>query len=372
MSIGVKFVGNPEDHTGYGRAGMYMLEAMHSAGIQVSLRAVRFLSDKMNLPKHIEDMKSAIVRYNYVIIELTPEHFPIYRESGKYNIGYFFWEADRIPDEWVRCCNMMNEIWVPCQSNKNACINSGVTVPVKVVPQPTPMDHNAGKILVPGITSSTYIFYSIFQWTARKNPECLLNAYFKAFHSGEDVILLLKTYHTNDSDKDIKMIMSSIDGVRNKAAGSLRIEVGQLPKIYFLSKIISDSQIMALQNTGHCFVTAARGEGWNIPAAIAMFLQQPIISPSYGGVVDFLKPTEYYPVDCKNMIPVSGMPWIKWYESNQNWCDPSYTSLAKNMRKVFDRNVRLVSYPDNIMKSISIVGVGRLIHKLLSSGGGGK
>ena len=362
---GVKFVGNPEDHTGYGRAGLYMIEAMLSAGIPVCLRSVNFLSQKMKLPSRIEYLKSNNIKYGTVFMELTPENFPAYKEHGKRNVGYFFWETDRIPQQWVSDCNKMDEIWVPCRSNMDACLVAGVNVPIRIVPQPCPRPNTRRKVWIPGADSETYIFYSIFQWTERKNPQCLLRAYWEAFHSGENVILVIKTYASGDSQKDIDTISRSIGNWRAEAQRSTGASSENMGKVYFLSKILSDEQMDNLQNTGNCFVTAARGEGWNIPAANALMMGQPVISPPYGGVVDMMKKDDYYSVPRGKMIPVSGMPWIKWYESNQRWCDPPVDGVANALRRVFDNNIRSVDY-GGLINDISVEGVGKLVKRILS------
>ena len=363
--VGVKFVGNPEDHTGYGRAGLYMLEALYSAGVPVVLSGVNFIANSQGLPTHIAAMQSAKVDYKSVIIELTPDHFPIYREPGKRNIGYFFWEADRIPREWVRCCNLMDEIWVPCRSNAAACAKSGVGAKIVIVPQPTPKPLSDKKIWVPGVDSETYIFYSIFQWTERKNPKCLIDAYLDAFHGNENVMLIVKSYLAGDSAKEVKIIRDSILSRKRAASKTYGVDNSALGRVFFASKILSDDGIDRLQHSGHCFVTAARGEGWNIPAAIAIMIGQPVISPSYGGVVDMLALGDYYSVPNDKMIPVSGMPWIEWYESNQNWCDPSRPAIAKHMRTVFDEKIKQVSYGD-LPERISIKGVGEIVRDRLA------
>ena len=363
--LGIKFVGNPEDHTGYGRAGLYMLEAMYSAGVRVRLNAVKFINGSaQQLPQHISAMQTDICKYSTVMIELTPDHFPIYLESGKFNIGYFFWETDMIPMEWVRCCNMMDEIWVPCKSNADACVKSGVRTKIRIVPQPTPRPSHDKKIWIPGSDVDTYIFYSIFQWTERKNPQCLLTAYWEAFHNNENVVLVVKSYSFNDGDSAIKTIKDAM--AQWKAAAMEKYGVGEdaLGKVYFISKILSDDCIDRLQNSCHCFVTAARGEGWNIPAAIAVTLGQPIISPTYGGIVDMMDPKDYYSVPRGRMISVTGMLWIKWYEPNQKWCDPSSSAIANQMRVVFDEKIKKVSYGD-LPERISINGVGKIVRDRL-------
>ena len=364
MIKGIKFVGNPEDHTGYGRAGLYMIESLLSARIPTTIRTVNFLKQKMKLPDHIAALRGASIEYDTVLTELTPENFPAYKEPGKRNIGYFFWETSRIPKKWVDACQCLDELWLPCSSNADACRRSGVKVPIRIIPQPTPLPAHNKRVWIPGADDDTYVFYSIFQWTERKNPSCLLRAYWNAFHNKENVILVIKSYMAGDSAREIDLITQTMSSIKKEMATTLGVSEDSLCKVYFISKIISDDHITRLQNSGHCFVTAARGEGWNIPAAQAILLGQPIISPSYGGVVDFLTHKEYYSVSCRGMIQVSGMSWIKWYESNQKWCDPSYISMSIHMRTVFEQRITKVPY--SISKTITIDGVGNAIKVALS------
>ena len=363
--LGVKFVGNPEDHTGYGRAGLYMLEALYSAGVRVRLNTVKFINSSVQqLPQHIRAMQTDNFDYNTVLIELTPDHFPIYLEAGKFNIGYFFWETDTIPRVWVRCCDLMDEIWVPCKSNADACVKSGVKTKIRIVPQPTPRPSHDKKIWIPGSDTDTYIFYSIFQWTERKNPQCLLDAYWEAFHGDENVVLVVKSYSSGDGDSEVKIIKDAMTQWKTAAAKKYNVSKDALGKVYFISKILSDDCIDRLQNSGHCFVTAARGEGWNIPAAIAVMLGQPIISPTYGGIVDMMDPKDYYSVPRGRMILVAGMAWIKWYEPSQKWCNPSSSAIAKQMREVFGGKIKKASYGD-LPEKISINGVGKIVRDTL-------
>jgi len=360
-SLKVKFVGNPEDHTGYGRACLYTLEAMRSAKIKFTLHTVNFLPGPIKMPDYLEAAKNSSLNYDFVITELTPDNFTRNYERDKYNIGYFFWETDKIPEIWTKHCNRMDEVWVSCESNKRACIKGGVTVPIRIIPQATNFTKPHGKLWIPGATNETYIFYSIFQWTPRKNPECLINSYLRAFNSKDNTILVLKTYAARDSVPEIEMIKKIIRQAKITIAKELKVLVSDLPKIYYLSKIISDEQIYKLHNTGHCFVTAARGEGWNVPGTIALLSGQPIISPGSGGVVDMMDTSEYYNVPCNKMVPVTGMPRIVWYNADQNWCDPSAEHMKNRMREVFDKQIKHVDYRKDLLESVTIKGVGRTI-----------
>ncbi len=38
----------------------------------------------------------------------------------RYNIGYWLWELEEFPDEWVPCFNCVDEIWAPSEFVCNA------------------------------------------------------------------------------------------------------------------------------------------------------------------------------------------------------------------------------------------------------------
>jgi hypothetical protein len=359
---GIKFIGNPQDHTGYGRASLNTILAILSAKIPIMVENRSFVAReaRIPLPNELVSLIKPQIPYSHVIVQLTPEFFSRAKETGKTNIGYFFWETDKLPVSWTRACNTMDEIWVPCESNRLACLNSGVVVPIRIVPQAMSLHTHTRKILIPKVDKQTYIFYSIFQWTERKNPKCMLQAYWSAFTKNDNVMLVLKAYGADDSPSSINLIKNTIG--RYKAEIAEGKSLHDLPPVYLLPKIISDDDIACLHNTGHCLVSTARGEGWNMSAATAILMNKPIISSVYGGVVDFFDQTEYYAVNSNGMIPVSGMPWIKWYTSDQHWDDPNCASVARLMREVFNEQTKIVQYRDIGM---DIASVGQLIGRLI-------
>ena len=58
----------------------------------------------------------------------------LYKNDGRYKIGFTMLETTGIPAEWVRQCNLMDEVWVPSSFNEKTFRDSGVKVPVHVIP----------------------------------------------------------------------------------------------------------------------------------------------------------------------------------------------------------------------------------------------
>ncbi len=355
---GVKFVGNPEDHTGYGRACLNTILALLKTKIPITLCNIRFIHNtKQPLPPEIKARIDVKIPYDTVIVQCTPSSSVQFFEPGKKNIIYFFWETDCIPSVWVDACNSAQEIWVACQSNKDACIKSGVTTPIRIVPQAMSLHTHSQRLYLPGVTPNTYVFYNIFQWTPRKNPRAMLHAYWKAFTAMDDVLLVVKTYGSSDNNQDVERIKSEIKNYKAE------LQLSSFPRLWFIHKIISDFTIESLHNTAHCFVSSSKGEGWNMSLATSAMLNKPIISSTYGGLVDFMSPEDYYSVDSSKWESVSGMSWIQWYEKTQKWTDPNIEDLSLKMRQVFDENVRHVEY--EIAKNITLEAVGAQMRELL-------
>ena len=62
-----------------------------------------------------------------VINHSVPDTFA---KSLKYSVGFTFWETNRLPTDWVRDCNNMDEIWTCSKAMQEVFINSGITKPV--------------------------------------------------------------------------------------------------------------------------------------------------------------------------------------------------------------------------------------------------
>ena len=124
--------------------------------------------------------------------------------SRAYKIGYFYWEADRLPLSWERMISQVNELWVPCQLVEQACRKAKFKGPIKLIPTPSDPWETNQRLIIPSDVSNQYIvsddvfkFYSIFQWHERKGYKELLQAYYKTFNEDDNVILILKVNPLN-------------------------------------------------------------------------------------------------------------------------------------------------------------------------------
>lgn len=315
------------DYSGYGEAARNDVAALQAAGLLVHGEMLRYTADTVNLGRHAETVKQAVntpPMYDIKIIHTTPDQFGRYAELGKYNIGRLFWETTRLPSQFVEGCNKCDEIWTGSEANKTAAIKSGVTVPIYIIPQAMDTEIERPQPLeIEGFDG--HLFYSIFEWTDRKNPEALIAAYLNAFRNGENVGLLLKTYFRDFTFLNKERIRQQIRQLvaENSKLGS--------PPIFFYGDLLDRQSMWRLHATGDCFVSAHRGEGWGVPQVEAALMGNNVISTNYGGVHEWL-PADYCDLLPYNFVRVSGMEHsTKWYTPDQEWADIDIDLLARTM-----------------------------------------
>lgn len=332
---GVKYIGPVFDGSGYAEAARNYVLSIYRKGYPITLAPISFEKTRPNLGKDGEILQSLVnnkIPYDKVIVHSTPDLWQNFtRFDEKYIIGYTVWESSRIHPVWTEACNKANEIWLPCEWNMELFKESGVTTPLYKIPHAidVPDLSTLPNFNLDGVSEDTFVFYSIFQWQERKNPYALLTAYSSAFSGVEDVILVMKTYrfdHSGDKEAIKKLIME----YRNF------INLEKFPKMFLVVENMSRENIMALHRRGDCFVLFQHSEGWGLPHFEAAACGKPVITPGYGGQVDFLNESNSYLTNY-TLSPVTGMNHFSpYYRADQYWCETDMKHSIETMRHVYE------------------------------------
>jgi len=328
----IKYCGSFLDSSGYGSANRAFIAALFIAGVDVTTELAVHMKEQVNVHWTGElaiNLKNRNISYQVKIIHLTPDLYENYVEKGKYNIGHLFWEVDKLPQDWVDKCNRMDEIWTSSAHMVELFKSCGVKVPVYAFAQPIDIsmaDKDYKKYALIGHTG--LLFYSIFQWIERKNPKLLLKAFWEAFEGHDDVSLLLKTFR-------LSYDQSEFDKIRNDIWEWKR-EMGKgiFPKVYLTSKAMHHDEIMRVHRTGDVFVLPHRGEGWNRCIAESLLMGNVVTATARGGIHEYLRDEHYFGLPSK-MVPVTEVPWIKFYTKDQNWAEADKEYLIKTMKYIY-------------------------------------
>jgi len=261
-----------------------------------------------------------------VRVFFEPAHFLSY-EPGVKTVSFCQWETTRIrnyvvggkePTNWVHMMNECAAVMTSSTSAATAYKHSGVEVPVYVNSGPIHDFEEKDELGVAGLVKHAktgdvipkkdrpIVIGYMAQWSPRKNIEAFIRDVTIAFNGNKNVVALLKTYRSSHFDSS-KQIMEAARVVRNSC------RVTTAPDMFMVTDKLTDQEIEQFYNVIDVYYCPSRGEGFNVPAAMAASAGVPVIAGKFGGHADFLH------VDM--LLPGSFSPCLGMgnYDSNQYW-----------------------------------------------------
>lgn len=366
--MNIKYVGPVQDYSGYGEANRHDIGALLSAGIKVTVKSPKYtleIADFGKLGETINELIGKPMDYDVVILHTTPNVYPSLMEKGKYHIGRVFWETDKLPADFAKACQSMDEIWTGSEFNARAIRNAGVTKPIYLIPEAIDTELDISSIETYKVPNDNdYKFYSIFEWTERKNPTALLSAYWLEFENTENVSLTLKTYIDNFTPEKKREIDLNFSRIKR------RLGLSNFAPVYMYKNLMDRHQLYRLHKTFNCYVSAHRGEGWGIPQMEALVMGNPVISTNCGGIHEYLENNISALLPPFDLVPLLGNNRNQhWYTQDQNWAEVDIWELRKALRWCFDNQEKAKKIGLNgrnvVRNKFSFNSVGLLMKKRL-------
>lgn len=243
------------------------------------------------------------------------------RNQGRYKIGYTMLEVDGFPAEWVRQANRMDEVWVPSAFNRDGFLRSGLERPVHVIPLGVDTSYFHPGVAAWPNPAGEFVFLSLFEWGERKEPWLLLKTFNEVFSAREPVRLLCKIMNR---DPQLKL-KEEIRRLRLRESG------GRISYLFNLE--FEHYQLGSLYRSADCFVTASRGEGWDMPLMEAMACGLPAIATDWGAHQEFVHAGIAYPLQVRGTVPARAK--CPYYEGF-SWADPDPDHLRHLLREVYE------------------------------------
>lgn len=361
----IRYCGPARDYSGYGEANRHDIAALVAAGIDVTGQFPSYvleISDYGKLGDLMSRIEGAPLGCRIKILHTTPNVYKQFMEPGMYHIGRVFWETDKLPLDFAANVQLMDEIWTGSEFNAQAIRNAGVTKPIYVIPEA--IDTDVGSI-DPYIIEDkkSYKFYSMFEWTERKNPAALLEAFWREFENTPDVTLTIKTYVDNFTPDKKNEINQYIKRIKKT------LDLNRFAPLYLYRNLMDRHQIYRFHNTFDCFVSAHRGEGWGIPQMEAMLMGKPVISTNVGGIHEYLRHKKSALLIPFEMVQVENSRNNQWYTPDQKWAQISVPELRKALRWAYDNQKKArdigLKGKDVVENEFSLKAVGAKMRKRL-------
>jgi hypothetical protein len=314
----------PFDTTGYGQASLAVLKSLRTFA-NVTPKVLNLGGCyELNEEEKSYFNETGVADYDAVIQMSLPEHFTYDARAG-INIGWFFWESDRLPQWWVNPLKTMDMIFVSNKTTLQASINSlGHKANLRVVPIPCDPEiykkEHTGFNIKFNSNKKPYIFYSIGEWTERKNYRDLVRAFHLAFDPNDPVELIIKTGGATD-----EQIWGDINTVKQSLG--LYEDIDHYKKEIIINQPLPYKSILSMHQNCDCFVSTSLGEGWSLPTFDAYAFGNPTISPVSFEENNFSDFHLYRSEERCNQPPL--------YTGDQKMYRPSVDQVIRCMREAY-------------------------------------
>lgn len=327
---GINLIGNIRAETGLGQSCRLVADELEASGIPYSIYQYDQLGvmSEGRYPQY-ESKISSELPYNINLIHINPHELGLAFQqmhdkiwNGRYNIGFWLWELEDFPDEWVPCFHCMDEIWTPSKFITD-CIQKKtdlkvVTIPYHVsltIPEKGKYDYR--KQL--GLPTDKFLFLMMYDRTSmteRKNPKAVIEAFKMAFSKDDEVGLVIKI--NNPSEKEINFIRSMLPEHNN---------------VYFITEILERKQVNELIYCVDAVVSLHRAEGFGLVLAEAMLLGTPTIATNWSSNTEFMTKETACMVDVE-MVTLDRN--IGSFKKGNRWAEPDVKQGAEYMRKLYN------------------------------------
>ncbi|MEP5766282.1 MAG: glycosyltransferase family 4 protein [Halieaceae bacterium] len=247
---------------------------------------------------------------------------------GRYNIGYWAWELEEFPDEWLPAIALLDEIWVPSDFCREA-IAAKADIPVVCIPHsitvPTiEATASAADFDLPADGVRFLTMFDALSIPERKNPLAAIAAFKQAQADAEiDAHLVIK--------------VSNLDKTPDHG-DQLRQEVGADPNMTLLEGYFSHDEIYRLIACCDAFLSTHRAEGFGLGLAEAMALGRAAVATGWSGNLQFMRPDNSVLLDYE-LVPLQVD--LGPYRRGQLWAEPSVAVTAERIVKLSQQPQRL-------------------------------
>lgn len=339
----IRWSGHFLDYSGYGKANREIMFRLAN-----TFNIVLDSSELSKEPVLVDERTRARVMSH--ISSQLPEEVPYIRffgprkedHKGRKTI-FTMMETYGTHQDLVALLNRYDDIWVPTAWNRTVFEESGVTSPVHTVPlginqfiyKPGPRKPLPPLKLITTDLHGTqevpkgFCFVNTSNPSFRKGIDVVIKAFEDAFHGNPDVSLVLCVSYSSLVHCDpFAMVPGGRDSVKSK--------------VYVLEGKMDEFEMAEMYRSCHAYVTASRGEGWNLPLMEASACGLPVIAPDAFSHKEFLTEDNSFMFSPEGVQSIPDAEKISpWYKDQLfvYYGEKSVAALSKQMATVFEDKV---------------------------------
>ncbi len=286
---GVNFFGSWETSDGIGRAAALNIQCLDASRIPMKTFVLsRPVALQTGRDTIIDERLLSKLNHKVNIFQFSARWVPHYFSrlsegalDGFYNIGYWFCEVPRIPNQWARQMEFFDEIWTASTFCETAFSRSA-NIPVVRIPLHIESRDPTERILInrKGKLQTPLTFLTIFNTYSdaeRKNVLFSVRAFLLAYGERVDVKLIIKVSNLEHDS----LLSDKLHNIRNHHKN-----------IEIIEGYVENDIVQSLYDQADVYVSLHRAEGFGLTISDAMSRGIPVITTGYSGNMEFCEASD--------------------------------------------------------------------------------
>jgi glycosyltransferase involved in cell wall biosynthesis len=298
-----------------------------------SINGMSLLSE--TLVPYVRDIDDPDMEICYTL----PRNFSArFKVGSKLKLAIYNYETSLLPEAWhdshkfidyaLPSSNFSKEIFVNAGWPESKCI---------VVPHGINLTEYENKSKYKLINKNTFRFLNISIPHYRKNIDILLEAYYSAFTSNDDVCLVLKT-NFNDPNPKNKFEVDVKKVIHDAQQKFVRMGRSNLPMLEVVRDRLDD--MVPLYNSCDALISTSSSEGFGLPLLEGLAAGIIVIAPNCSGQLDFLNNNNSILTDYKEILAGPKYEYWRTTPGSKTYI-PLVDSVAQNMLDVFKNHKQI-------------------------------
>jgi len=295
------FVGSTKSYSGYSKMNRNLVFGLSDRNVKIKLEDV---SDSIDINKETHnqikflegtEISSSSPKIYSMTVPMNVTH------EGK-KISYTMIESSSLHKDYCEKLNLVDEIWVPSNFERQLMKNYNIHPPVYVMPLGVDVSRykpGCGTINF-GSAVRKFKFLCLSKYSFRKGFDIVIKAFLEEFSNKDDVSLILVSspWNVGAEKRDIHALIHDFQNIKS----TIKKTEEDLPHVALWSKPIAEKDVPKIYNSCDAFVLISRGEGFSLTVVEAASCGLPVIASNVTAHMDFLNQDNSFLVEPEGFV----------------------------------------------------------------------